>query len=51
MGEDAVNQAIALIEGERARLVIEASKIQQEIERMDSAIKILKDKQPKPVEA
>lgn len=51
VGEDAVNQAITLIEGERERLMMEIAKIQQEVQRMDAAIKILKDKQPKPVEA
>jgi len=51
VGEEAVNKAIALLEGERERLVVESAKIQAEIQRMDTAIKVLKDKQPKPVEA
>lgn len=55
VGEDAVDKAIGLLEGERERLVVEleAEKLrtQEEIMRLDAALKILKEKQPKPVEA
>jgi hypothetical protein len=51
VGEEAVNKAIGLLEAERERLVVENAKTQTEIQRLDAALKVLKDKQPKPVEA
>lgn len=51
VGKEAVDKAVALIETERARLVAERSKIDEEVQRLEAALKVLKDKQPKPVEA